>query len=54
MKLQSCYFDHCGFCVSGGSFAEQTDDTESRELDHQPAQLLSMLHWGKNLSDPLY
>lgn len=30
-------------CVSGGSFAEQTDDTESRELEQHTAQLLSVL-----------
>lgn len=44
MKLQCVYFSYGGFCVSGGSFAEQTDDAEGRELDHQPAQLLSVLH----------
>lgn len=38
------------FCVSGGSFAEQTDGTESRELEQHAAQLLSVLHRGKTLS----
>lgn len=42
MKLQYDYVNDCG--VSGGSFAEQTDDADSGELDLLPAQLLSVLH----------
>lgn len=53
-SLQSFCFGFCCFCVSGGSFAEQTDDSESRELDHQPSQHLSVLHWGKTLTLSLH
>lgn len=33
------------FCVCpGGSFVEQTDDSEIRELGYQPAEQLSVLY----------
>lgn len=42
-----CVNNQWGFlCVSGGSFVEQTDDSEIRELGYQPAEQLSVLYWG--------
>lgn len=42
-----CVNNQWGFlCVSDGSFVEQTDDSEIRELGYQPAEQLSVLYWG--------
>lgn len=49
-KQQFFYFNCCGFYLSGDSFAEPTDDSGSQELECQPAQLLSVLHWGKTIT----